>query len=94
MLKTRGMHAAGSGTCGLEEEGNCSKRQAMEDEHNGVLYGRDAWCRLEHSMGVAHLAHMLADKIYDVQRAELDISRSDVKCAEVAGGLLCQGHWR
>ena len=45
-------------------------------------------------MGVAHLAHMLADKIYDVQRAELDISRSDVKCAEVAGGLLCQGHWR
>ena len=45
-------------------------------------------------MGVAHLAHLLADKIYDVQRGELDIRRSDVKCAEVAGacGLRCTGN--
>ena len=41
--------------------------------------------RLEHCMGVAHLAHMLADRIYNLQRGELDITRSDVKCAEVAG---------
>ena len=36
-------------------------------------------------MGVAHLAHTLADRIYSLQRGELDITRSDVKCAEVAG---------
>ena len=36
-------------------------------------------------MGVAHMAHTLANKIYDLQRGELDISRSDVKCAEIAG---------
>ena len=43
-------------------------------------------------MGVAHLAHVLADKIYDVQRGELDINRSDVKCAEVAGVALYEGN--
>ena len=43
------------------------------------------WGRLEHSLGVGHLAYTLADSIYRMQRDELDISRSDVKCAEVAG---------
>jgi HD superfamily phosphohydrolase len=38
-------------------------------------------------MGVAHLAHTLADRIYNLQRGELDITRSDVKCAEVAGAV-------
>ena len=46
-------------------------------------------------MGVAHLAHVLADKIYDVQRAELDISKER---REVRGGrrwaLLSEGRWR
>ena len=45
----------------------------------------DVYGRLEHCMGVAHLAHTLADRIYSLQRGELDITRSDVKCAEVAG---------
>jgi hypothetical protein len=44
--------------------------------------------RLEHSLGVGHLAYTLADSIYKMQREELDISRSDVKCAEIAGAGL------
>ena len=36
-------------------------------------------------MGVAHLAYTLANQVYVLQGKELDISRSDVKCAEVAG---------
>ena len=36
-------------------------------------------------MGVAHLAYTLANQVYVLQGTELDISRSDVKCAEVAG---------
>lgn len=46
-----------------------------------------AICRAEHSMGVAHLAYTLANQIYQLQGRELDIKRSDVKCAEVAGAL-------
>jgi HD superfamily phosphohydrolase len=42
--------------------------------------------RLEHSLGVAHLANTLASKFYRMQRRELDIRPEDVKCAEVAGG--------
>ena len=38
-------------------------------------------------MGVAHLAYTLANQIYQLQGKDLDISRSDVKCAEVAGSL-------
>lgn len=38
-------------------------------------------------MGVAHLAYTLANQIYQLQGKELDITRSDVKCAEVAGAL-------
>ena len=44
-------------------------------------------CRAEHSMGVAHLAYTLANQIYQLQGKDLDITRSDVKCAEVAGLL-------
>ncbi len=36
-------------------------------------------------MGVAHLAYTLANQIYQLQGKDLDITRSDVKCAEVAG---------
>ena len=45
-----------------------------------------SWSRIyraEHSMGVAHLAYTLANQVYMLQGKELDISRSDVKCAEV-----------
>ena len=38
-------------------------------------------------MGVAHLAYTLANQIYQLQGKDLDITRSDVKCAEVAGAL-------
>ena len=38
-------------------------------------------------MGVAHLAYTLANQIYQLQGRDLDITRSDVKCAEVAGVL-------
>ena len=38
-------------------------------------------------MGVAHLAYTLSNQIYQLQGRELDIKRSDVKCAEVAGAL-------
>ncbi|KAK9918697.1 hypothetical protein WJX75_006087 [Coccomyxa subellipsoidea] len=48
--------------------------------------------RLEHSLGVGHLAYTLADSIYKMQREELDISRSDVKCAEIAGLVHDLGH--
>lgn len=57
----------------------------------GALYQKCmlALCRrLEHSLGVGHLAYTLADSIYKLQREELDISRSDVKCAEIAGAGL------
>ncbi len=37
---------------------------------------------------MGHLAYTLADSIYRMQRDELDISRSDVKCAEVAGACF------
>ncbi len=49
--------------------------------------------RLEHSLGVAHLAYRMADSIYRMQKNELDVTRSDVKCAEVAGDKL-QGDLR
>lgn len=42
-------------------------------------------CRLEHSLGVAHLASTLANKFYRMQRRELDVRPEDVKVAEVAG---------
>ncbi|EIE24922.1 hypothetical protein COCSUDRAFT_14348 [Coccomyxa subellipsoidea C-169] len=48
--------------------------------------------RSSHSLGVGHLAYTLADSIYRMQRDELDISRSDVKCAEVAGLVHDLGH--
>ncbi|CAK0787043.1 hypothetical protein CVIRNUC_010259 [Coccomyxa viridis] len=48
--------------------------------------------RAEHSMGVAHLAYTLANQVYMLQGKELDISRSDVKCAEVAGLVHDLGH--
>lgn len=57
----------------------------------GALFQKcmHALCRrLEHSLGVGHLAYTLADSIYKMQREELDISRSDVKCAEIAGAGL------
>ena len=38
-------------------------------------------------MGVAHLAYTLANQIYQLQGNDLGITRSDVKCAEVAGEL-------
>ena len=41
--------------------------------------------RLEHSLGVGHLAYRMADSIHRMQKDELDVTRSDVKCAEVAG---------
>jgi len=44
--------------------------------------------RLEHCLGVGHLAYTLADSIYKMQRHELDVTRSDVKCAEIAGANL------
>jgi HD superfamily phosphohydrolase len=49
--------------------------------------------RLEHSLGVAHLAKTLAQNFYSMQRHELDIHLDDVKCAEVAGArqLLLRG---
>lgn len=37
---------------------------------------------------MGHLAYTLADSIYKMQRHELDITRSDVKCAEIAGANL------
>ncbi len=41
--------------------------------------------RFEHSLGTAHLAFEVADKIWNSQRAELDMDRSDVKVVELAG---------
>lgn len=38
-------------------------------------------------MGVAHMAYTLANQIYQLQGNDLGITRSDVKCAEVAGAL-------
>ena len=43
--------------------------------------------RFEHSLGTAHLAFEVADKIWNSQRAELDMDRSDVKVVELAGKL-------
>ncbi|CAL8464238.1 g3773 [Coccomyxa elongata] len=48
--------------------------------------------RLEHSLGVGHLAYRMADSIYRMQKNELDVTRSDVKCAEVAGLVHDLGH--
>ncbi len=69
-------------------------QQTDEDEsiahHKVMLVGAQTYCcacRAEHSMGVAHLAYTLADQIYQLQGRELDIRRSDVKCAEVAGAF-------
>lgn len=42
--------------------------------------------RFEHSLGTAHLAFEVADKIWNSQRAELGMERSDVKVVELAGG--------
>ena len=41
--------------------------------------------RFEHSLGTAHLAYEAADKIWNSQRAELDMDRGDVKVVELAG---------
>ena len=41
--------------------------------------------RFEHSLGTAHLAFKAADKIWNSQRAELDMDRTDVKVVELAG---------
>ena len=41
--------------------------------------------RFEHSLGVAHLAFEVADKIWNSQRAELDMDRTDIKVVELAG---------
>ena len=41
---------------------------------------------------MGHLAYTLADSIYRMQRDELDITRSDVKCAEVAGADLSKNN--
>lgn len=41
--------------------------------------------RFEHSLGTAHLAFEVADKIWNSQRAELGMERSDVKVVELAG---------
>ena len=41
--------------------------------------------RFEHSLGTSHLAFEVADKIWNSQRAELGMERSDVKVVELAG---------
>lgn len=45
--------------------------------------------RFEHSLGTAHLAFEVADKIWNSQRAELGMERSDVKIVELAGADVC-----
>ncbi|DBA81314.1 TPA: hypothetical protein ACH3X2_006924 [Trebouxia sp. C0005] len=48
--------------------------------------------RFEHSLGVAHLAFEVADKIWNSQRAELDMDRTDIKVVELAGLCHDLGH--
>jgi len=41
-------------------------------------------------LGVAHLAFEVADKIWNSQRAELDMDRTDIKVVELAGKTSTQ----
>lgn len=48
--------------------------------------------RFEHSLGVAHLAQKFATHLYNVQRAELEIERRDLRLVELAGLCHDLGH--
>ncbi|KAG2494412.1 hypothetical protein HYH03_007464 [Edaphochlamys debaryana] len=46
-----------------------------------------AHTRFEHSLGVGHLAHEVADRIFRTQGHELGITRHDVHLVSIAGSL-------
>ena len=48
--------------------------------------------RFEHSLGVAHLAREHADRVWRLQRGEVDVERGDVKAVALAGLCHDLGH--
>jgi len=48
--------------------------------------------RFEHSLGVAHLAREHADRVWRLQRVEVDVERGDVKAVALAGLCHDLGH--
>ena len=48
--------------------------------------------RFEHSLGVAHLAREHADRVWRLQREEVDVERGDVKAVALAGLCHDLGH--
>lgn len=48
--------------------------------------------RFEHSLGVAHLAREHADRVWRLQRSEVDVERGDVKAVALAGLCHDLGH--
>jgi len=48
--------------------------------------------RFEHSLGVAHLARTAAERVFRLQRREVEVDRGDVKAAALAGLCHDLGH--
>jgi len=48
--------------------------------------------RFEHSLGVAHLAREAAERVFRLQRREVEVDRGDVKAAALAGLCHDLGH--